>query len=486
MIHALLGIKKMRFEIPPFETVRILVVGDVMLDRYWRGGTRRISPEAPVPVVNVQEIEERPGGAGNVALNLSALGCRVSLFSLVGDDNAADILEAKLLAAGVDSRLDRIPGIPTITKLRIIDKNQQLIRLDFEEEFHHIRPQHLFQDFQKELIAADAVILSDYGKGALVAVGDFIRAARKATVPVLVDPKNKDFSIYRGATVITPNLKEFEAVVGPCRTELEIHTKGMALLEEQDLNALLITRGEHGMTLLSREHLPLHLPTRAREVYDVTGAGDTVISLLSAAVAAGEELATAAMLANTGAGIVVQKMGVATVSVPELRRALQRQHASELGVLTEKELLIAVADARAHGETIVMTNGCFDILHPGHVAYLEEAKELGKRLIVAINDDASVSRLKGSDRPINSLEHRMSVLAALRAVDWVVSFSEDTPARLISRVLPDILVKGGDYKPEEIAGADCVMANGGQVKILQFMTGYATREIIKKIRKEYA
>lgn len=258
----------------------------------------------------------------------------------------------------------------------------------------------------------------------------------------------------------------------------------MVLLEQYNITALLVTRGEQGMTLLRKHELPLHLPTRAREVYDVTGAGDTVISVFAAALAAGKELSIATMLANTAAGVVVQKMGTATVSVPELRRALQRQHNSELGVLTEEELLITVADARAHGETIVMTNGCFDILHPGHIVYLQEAKALGKRLIVAVNTDDSTQRLKGPKRPINPVEHRMAILAALRDVDWVVPFSEDTPARLISRVLPDILVKGGDYKPNEIAGADAVLANGGEVKILSFIEGYSTTNIVKKIQQE--
>jgi D-beta-D-heptose 7-phosphate kinase/D-beta-D-heptose 1-phosphate adenosyltransferase len=476
----------MKFEIPHFEKTRIIVVGDVMLDRYWRGDTHRISPEAPVPVVNVKQVEERPGGAGNVALNLSALGCKVTLFSLVGKDSAAQILEKKLINAGINCHLEQVLDLPTITKLRIIDKNQQLIRLDFEEKFHQVKPNQLLQNYRQALANSSAVILSDYAKGTLSIIRELITEARKAGLPVFVDPKNTDFNIYRDANVVTPNLKEFEAVVGHCRDENELVNKGLALLRSKNFAALLITRGEQGLTLLQEGKDPLHLPTRAREVYDVTGAGDTVISVFTAAVAAGEDFATAAMLANTAAGIVVSKLGAATVSIPELRRALQRQHASEFGVLTEEELVIAVADAKAHDETIVMTNGCFDILHPGHVAYLEEAKELGKRLIVAINDDASVARLKGKDRPINSLEHRMSVVSALRAVDWVVPFSEDTPARLINRILPDILVKGGDYKPEEIAGAEYVLANGGEVKVLKFVPGYSTASIIKKVQREYA
>lgn len=470
----------MKITVPSFENIHVLVVGDLMLDRYWLGSTQRISPEAPVPVVAVSQVEERPGGAGNVAINLAALGCKVTLFSTVGDDGAADILQNILQRAGVNCYLQRISGFPTITKLRVIDKNQQLLRMDFEQRFPTGNDAWLAK-YRTELADANAVILSDYGKGTLVSISDLIDNARQASVPVLIDPKSTDFAVYRGATVITPNLKEFEAVVGHCQDEDEIVSKGAALLQAHQLEALLITRSEHGMTLLQTGHAPLHLPTRAREVYDVTGAGDTVISVLAAGLAAGDSMPMAAMLANAAAGIVVQKFGAATVSVPELRRALQRQHDSELGVLTEEELLIAVADARAHGETIVMTNGCFDILHPGHIAYLEEAKRLGKRLIVAVNDDASVVRLKGPTRPIHSLAYRMTVLAALRVVDWVVTFSEDTPARLIGLVLPDVLVKASDYQLGQIAGAEQVLANGGEVKTLSFIAGYSTTATVNKI-----
>ncbi len=476
----------MKIEIPVFDKVRVLVVGDVMLDRYWHGGTSRISPEAPVPVVNINGIDERAGGAGNVALNLAALGCEVTLFSLVGDDANAISLQQKLEAAGVECRFQAVPNTPTITKLRVIDKNQQLIRLDFEQQFDLQKTQHILRDFQSQLARASAVILSDYGKGTLARSQELIAAAKQAGVPVLVDPKSSDFNNYRSATIITPNMKEFEAVIGTCREDADIAEKGLALIKNYDLEALLVTRGEHGMSLLRENAAPVHLPTRAREVYDVTGAGDTVIAVLAAAIAAGKDFASAAMLANTAAGIVVQKLGAATVSIPELRRALQRLHNSELGILSEEELLITVADARAHGESIVMTNGCFDLIHPGHIQYLEEAKELGKRLIVAINDDASVARLKGPERPINSLAHRMAVVAALRSVDWVVSFSEDTPERLISRILPDVLVKGGDYQASQIAGAKQVTAHGGEVKILSFAEGHSTASIIKKIQREFA
>ncbi|MGB6976559.1 MAG: bifunctional D-glycero-beta-D-manno-heptose-7-phosphate kinase/D-glycero-beta-D-manno-heptose 1-phosphate adenylyltransferase HldE, partial [Gammaproteobacteria bacterium] len=405
------------------------------------------------------------------------------LLGLVGDDANGLLLKSQLQAANITCYFQQLPHLPTITKLRIVDRQQQLIRLDFEEPYYHVETPGLLEDFKAQLPHVGVVILSDYGKGALSAVKELISTARAANVPVLVDPKSKDFSIYRGATLVTPNLKEFRAVVGDWQSEEELISKGNELLRAYQFQALLITRSEQGMTLLQEGQPALNLPTRAREVYDVSGAGDTAIAILAAALAVGQSLPVAATLANVAAGIVVRKFGTATVSVPELRRALQRYSDAELGILSEKQLLIAVADARAHGETIVMTNGCFDILHAGHVAYLEEAKGLGKRLIVAINDDASVVRLKGAERPINKLPHRMNVIAALRAVDWVVAFSEDTPQRLISQVLPDTLVKGGDYQhPEEIAGAKEVLANGGEVKILPFHEGHSTTRLVKKIR----
>lgn len=472
----------MRFEIPDFSSVRILVVGDVMLDRYWHGNTSRISPEAPVPILHVRDLQDRAGGAGNVALNLADLGCKVSLLGIIGQDSAGKKLDDILRQAHVNCHLLPYSEVPTIAKIRVLGKNQQLLRLDFEEAIENVDTKELFNVYEAELAQADLVILSDYGKGVLRNVQEFIQAARKRGIPVLIDPKSDDFSIYRQATLITPNLKEFEAVVGKCHDEVELEQKGMKLLKECQLAGLLVTRGEQGMTLLQENAEPLHLAARAREVYDVTGAGDTVISVLGAAIATGQALPEAAAMSNLAAGIVVQKLGAATVSVPELRRALQRHFDSELGILTEEQLMIAVSDAKAHHERIVMTNGCFDVLHAGHIAYLEQAKELGKRLIVAVNDDASVARLKGASRPINPLKERMAVLAALRVVDWVVAFSEDTPERLIKMVSPDVLVKGGDYAVHEIAGSEHVLSNGGEVKILGFVEGFSTTSIINRMR----
>lgn len=474
----------MKIDIPSFEQVRVLVVGDVMLDRYWHGDALRMSPEAPVPVVHINELEERPGGAGNVALNLAALGCQVTLLSIVGNDAQAHTLESQLQQAGVNTVFHYLDGVPTITKLRVIGRNQQLIRLDFEPALDAVKAYNLLPLFRQQITGADILILSDYAKGALHDAQAIIYTAKQAGVPVLIDPKTRDFSLYRGATIVTPNQKEFEAVVGSCATQEELIAKGHGLMRDCDLSALLVTQGEHGMTLLQEGVAPQHLPTRAREVYDVTGAGDTVIAVLAAALAAGETMHQSASLANTAAGIVIRKLGAATVSVPELRRALQRQQGSEFGLLTEEELMVVVEDARAHQEKIVMTNGCFDILHAGHIQYLEQARELGQRLIIAVNDDDSVRRLKGSKRPINSLKERMTVLSALRAVDWVVPFSEDTPERLIKCVTPDVLVKGGDYAPHEVAGGQHVIAHGGVVQILPFRQGCSTSAIIDRVKSE--
>ncbi len=472
----------MKFQLPDFASVRILVAGDLMLDRYWSGETSRISPEAPVPVVRVTSSDERPGGAGNVALNIAALGAESAVLGVVGEDRDGQVLQQQLEAhSGLSCDLARAPNYPTVTKLRVLSRHQQLIRLDFEEPVCHADLPSLGSAFERNLGQADVVILSDYGKGALSDSRQLIARARAAGKPVLVDPKQRDFSHYHGATLVTPNRAEFEAVVGPCLSDTDFVVKGEALMVQHDLAALLITRSEHGMTLLQRGEEPLHIPALARDVFDVTGAGDTVIATFAVALGAGVPMTRAARLANVAAGIVVGKLGAETVSVPELRRALYAMTDNQRGVFDEATLLERVEDARAHGETIVMTNGCFDILHAGHVAYLEQAARLGDRLIVAVNSDESVKRLKGEERPIVPLEQRMAVLSGLASVDWVVPFVEETPERLICRLLPDILVKGGDYQPHEIAGGSCVTANGGEVVVLEFKDGCSTTRIIRAI-----
>ncbi|MDO9936610.1 bifunctional D-glycero-beta-D-manno-heptose-7-phosphate kinase/D-glycero-beta-D-manno-heptose 1-phosphate adenylyltransferase HldE [Glaesserella parasuis] len=467
---------------PQFNNAKVLVLGDVMLDRYWFGSTNRISPEAPVPVVKVQEKEDRAGGAANVAMNIASLNVPVTLHGLVGNDDAGRALDKLLSEHRIQNQCVAVDSHPTITKLRILSRHQQLLRLDFEEGFHNLDCQALLAKLAAEITAYGALILSDYGKGTLDTVQQMIQIARQANVPVLIDPKGTDFERYRGATLLTPNMSEFEAVAGHCRDEDEIVTKGLKMIADFDLSALLITRSEKGMTLLRPNQDPFHLPTQAKEVYDVTGAGDTVISVLATAIADGRPLEEACYLANAAAGIVVGKLGTSTVSPSELEQAIHQRAETGFGVVSEDELKVIVKQSKTRGEKIVMTNGCFDILHPGHISYLENARKLGDRLIVAVNTDESVKRLKGESRPINDLNARMAVLAGLASVDWVVPFGEDTPQRLIGEILPDLLVKGGDYKPEEIAGSQEVWANGGEVRVLNFENGCSTTNVIKKIQ----
>ncbi|MEM9057871.1 MAG: bifunctional D-glycero-beta-D-manno-heptose-7-phosphate kinase/D-glycero-beta-D-manno-heptose 1-phosphate adenylyltransferase HldE, partial [Pseudomonadota bacterium] len=399
------------------------------------------------------------------------------------EDDAAAQLGEQLAERGVACRFVALEGVPTTTKLRVISRNQQLIRLDLEEDATALPAASLLEAFADALGRVDVVVLSDYAKGALHEAPELIRLCAEAQTPVFVDPKGADFERYRGATALTPNLAEFEAVVGPCVDDATLCERGDALRRQLDIDLLLITRSERGMTLLGLDAGPLHLPAEAREVYDVTGAGDTVIATFAAAVAAGAAAGQAAAIANLAAGLVVRKLGVATVTRSELRLALHQRGVGGRGMIDEERLREFVAEAQGRGETVVMTNGCFDILHAGHVAYLEEAKSLGDRLVVAVNDDASVSRLKGAERPVVPLADRMSVLAGLAAVDWVVPFSEDTPERLICAALPDLLVKGGDYRPEEIAGARCVTDNGGEVRVLSFRDGRSTSSLIDAIRR---
>ncbi len=472
----------MKVSLPAFEKAKVLVVGDVMLDRYWTGPTGRISPEAPVPVVQIKQIEDRPGGAANVALNVATLGGQVCLAGIVGNDETAQALTKGIQALGVEANWHCVEGKPTITKLRVMSRNQQLIRLDFEEAYAAEESVVLFKKTEALLDGVDVVILSDYAKGAITDPQDFIKLAKSKGVKVLVDPKGSDFSRYRGASLLTPNMSEFEGVVGAVTSEADLVEKAQALLADFEIDAILVTRSEKGMTLITAQGPELHIPTVAREVYDVTGAGDTVISALATALAAGSELPQACAIANTAAGIVVAKLGTSTVSRIELIKALSLSHGeSGFGSVSEDQLAYALEQARLRGERVVMTNGCFDILHAGHVSYLKQAKDLGDRLIVAVNDDASVKRLKGEGRPVNQVDRRMAVLAGLASVDWVVPFSEDTPQRIIARLLPDLLVKGGDYKIEEIAGGEEVMASGGSVMVLGFEDGISTTKIIENI-----
>ncbi|MGL4674572.1 MAG: bifunctional D-glycero-beta-D-manno-heptose-7-phosphate kinase/D-glycero-beta-D-manno-heptose 1-phosphate adenylyltransferase HldE [Wohlfahrtiimonas sp.] len=460
----------------------ITVLGDLMLDRYWFGSAKRISPEAPIPVINIQNNEDRLGGAANVALNLRSLAKDVILAGAIGNDLEGQRFTELCTHHGIQTEIFTQNDFQTITKLRIISRQQHMLRCDFEqpEHIHQTNPEYI-QKLLKLIERSDIVILSDYQKGFLHNPQQFIEHARAHNIPIIVDPKGSDFSKYHGATLLTPNRSEFEAIVGKTSSEADFLAKAEQLRHDLSLDALLITRSEEGMTLIQKNEPPFTIPAKAQDVYDVTGAGDTVIATLVAMLSEGKALTEATVIANIAASIVVGKLGASQVSLQELNRAISTQERAHHLVLTVDELKDELKNARANNETIVMTNGCFDLLHKGHVTYLNEARKLGDRLIVALNSDASVKRLKGENRPIMDEDSRATVLASLSAVDWVVMFNDDTPEAVIKELLPDILVKGSDYTVEQIAGAQSVLDNGGAVKLLSFVNGYSTTKAIEKI-----
>jgi D-beta-D-heptose 7-phosphate kinase/D-beta-D-heptose 1-phosphate adenosyltransferase len=467
-----------------FTQVNVLVVGDIMLDQYWYGDTSRISPEAPVPVVNIKQAENRLGGAANVAKNIASLGAKVTLIGAIGRDDNAKIIKTLSLESKINLDCQEISA-PTIAKLRVVGRQQQLLRLDFEEKSSEI---NLLTHFHRNLDKADMVILSDYDKGALDNMAYFIEQAKLAGKIVVVDPKRYALEVYKNADCLTPNRTEFEKMVGQaCLTDHHFEFQGFALIQKLGIKNLLITRGAQGMTLLqSEKNQVLHIPTKAREIYDITGAGDTVIATLGTALAGQFSWEEAVKLSNVAAGAVVGKLGTSAIEVDELERLWQQNECTELedNILTEQEAQAKIKLAKQQGKRVIMTNGCFDLLHPGHIRYLEQAKKLGHFLLVAVNSDESIKRLKGPSRPIHALEHRMKVLLGLKSVDWVVPFTEDTPERLISVLLPDVLVKGGDYKIADIAGAESVLRSGGEVKVLDFVDGFSTTKSINQIQEK--
>ncbi len=473
----------MSLTVPDFSAVRILVAGDLMLDQYSFGPTSRISPEAPVPVVHVAETQSRAGGAANVAMNLSSLGAITTVTGIVGKDANATVLRELLELQHVKPVLVESGDRPTITKRRVLSRNQQLLRLDTEETYTAEDASMVAGVLHDELGNNDICIFSDYAKGTLGDVSALIALCREHGVPALVDPKGIDFAPYRGATVLTPNLAEFEAVAVATGDDHALVSRAETLRNQLDLQALVVTLGERGMLVVTDTAEATILPARARQVYDITGAGDTVIAALAAGFGAGLSILDAAGLANLAAGLVVGKIGVASVTPSELKLALHEYGQGGRGLLTREEAAQVAGEARIRGERIVMTNGCFDILHTGHVSYLQEAKTRGDRLMVAINADESVTKLKGKGRPINPLGDRMAVLAGLAAVDWVVPFAEDTPEQLVAEVLPDVLVKGGDYAREAVAGGRIVLENGGSVEILSYREGRSTSAMVDAIRK---
>ena len=469
---------------------RVACVGDVMLDRFVYGRVERTSPEAPVPILRTDHDVYMLGGAGNVVRNLVSLGARATLLSVIGDDEVGRRL------TGMVGREERVEphllverGRLSTEKTRFVAGAQQLLRTDSEttEAIAQRSAESLLGLARDAFAACDVVVLSDYAKGVLTPdlMRQLIETARSAGRPVVVDPKGRDFGRYAGATVLTPNRAELafaageslesdDAIVAACR----------ALIASHGLVAILITRGRDGMTLVSSDGRVAHLAAEAREVFDVSGAGDTVVATLAAALGQGMDLIAAAQLANTAAGVAVGKAGTAAVHAADLLRAVRAGDlsASEAKIVPLAGALEAVAGWRAQGQRIGFTNGCFDLLHPGHISLLRQARQATDRLVVGLNSDASVRRLKGEDRPVQGEAARAQVLASLETVDLVVVFAEDTPVRLIEALRPDCLVKGSDYTVDEVVGADIVQGYGGTVLIAENEPGYSTSGTIRRLR----
>jgi D-beta-D-heptose 7-phosphate kinase/D-beta-D-heptose 1-phosphate adenosyltransferase len=467
---------------------RILVLGDVMLDRALIGGCERISPEAPVQVVDVRESRRQLGGAGNVVRNCLALGAKAWLASVIGDDTTAAEVRALLTACGAgDQSVFTETDRRTTEKTRVFAAHQQVVRLDSEVRTEITRAsEEQLLDCLQAAGPLDALIISDYAKGVVTArlCRAAIDWARSRGLPVFCDPKGRDFTKYAGASVLTPNRREAADAVGyPLSDAATIERAGRQLRETLALEHCLITLGEDGMALFSAggEH---RLPSRAREVFDITGAGDTVVATLAVACAAGNDVRRACEIANIAAGLKVAKLGAATVSRDELAAELARgPHGMppSAKIKTRDEISRIAAAARAAGRLLVFTNGCFDILHRGHTELLHAAADMGDVLIVGLNSDRSVAGLKGPDRPLMTEDDRAHLLAALAAVDYVVLFDEETPLKLIEAVAPDVLVKGGDYAPDAIVGADLVRTRGGQVRVVPLVAGRSTSALVRRL-----
>jgi D-beta-D-heptose 7-phosphate kinase/D-beta-D-heptose 1-phosphate adenosyltransferase len=473
--------------------VRALVIGDLMIDEYLWGKAERISPEAPVQVVDVVREELRLGGAGNVANNLVALGCGVTVCSVIGGDENGTILRHVFTGKGVDvAGIFEDPMRRTSKKSRVVAAHQQIVRIDRESR------EPLRAEFEEKINAFiaghaaeyDVILVSDYLKGVLTegVLATIAGIGRKNGIPVVIDPKGSDYGKYRGATILTPNRREAELASGVnILDEESLSTAAAALLQKGELAALLITRSEEGMSLFQAGGHTVHIPTVAREVYDVTGAGDTVLAVIGLVLACGGGFEQAARLANVAAGIAVGKLGTSTVSPAEIISEVGRDHRDSDAKIKNRDVLAAIiADERKKGKRVVFTNGCFDLLHVGHVKYLQKARAFGDLLILGLNSDASVRRLKGDKRPLIGEEERAHLLAALDCVDYVVLFDEDTPQKLIESIQPLVLVKGGDYSPEGVVGKDVVESYGGRVELVEFVDGKSTTNIIEKILKSYS
>jgi D-beta-D-heptose 7-phosphate kinase/D-beta-D-heptose 1-phosphate adenosyltransferase len=465
--------------------LNVWVVGDLMLDQYVIGGVDRISPEAPVPVVRVHDTEDRLGGAANVARQVAILGGRVSLAGVIGADSAGDILLKLCADCGINAdAVVRLKGGRTTRKLRVIGHSQQLLRLDWEDAAPCTKS--TAEQFAALLVASskpDAIILSDYAKGVLTPETIAAVTAKRGTAPVVVDPKTRDFSRYHGATVITPNLKELELASGQsldATAPQAVAAAARPLIAAAGLSAMVVTLSEQGMLIVPAGAEEIGIPATAREVYDVTGAGDTVVAVLSLALGAGAPLVAAAQIANAAAGVSVGQIGAVAVDSDSIRSELTA--APEAKVVSREDLASRATSWRMAGKRIVFTNGCYDLLHAGHLSLLHEAARLGDILVLAINSDTSVQRLKGPERPLVPQAERAALLAALSCVDAVTIFDEDTPLEALKSIKPDVLVKGADYKAEEVVGKDFVETYGGRVALVPLLPAKSTTALVERIK----
>ncbi|MEX0695153.1 MAG: D-glycero-beta-D-manno-heptose-7-phosphate kinase [Rhodospirillales bacterium] len=474
------------------EGTHVLVVGDAMLDHFITGEVERISPEAPIPILRVTDESRMPGGAGNVVRNLAALGARVTFVAVAGKDSAGqELIDALGENPLVNARLVIDPGRTTTIKVRYVAGNQQMLRADWEArpEIGAKVAERLLKAATKSIKKYSAVVLSDYDKGVLAdgRAAAIIDAARACGVPVIVDPKGDGYERYKGADLITPNRKELEqAAKAPCPDTDSIIAAAKALISAHALGGMLVTRSADGMSLVAANGEVHHLPAESREVFDVSGAGDTVVATVAAMIGAGAAARDAAAVANTAAGIVVAKVGTAVAYASEVIAALHHQDISdaEAKVLTDAEAVDRLARWRRQGLRIGFTNGCFDLLHPGHVSLLSQARSACDRLVVGLNADASVKRLKGEERPVQSEAARSAVLASLASVDLVVIFGEYTPYELIRTLRPDVLVKGADYRIEDVVGADLLKSWGGDVVLAALKDGFSTTKTIERLNKK--
>jgi D-beta-D-heptose 7-phosphate kinase/D-beta-D-heptose 1-phosphate adenosyltransferase len=472
-----------------YHAARVLVLGDVMLDRYVYGVIERISPEAPIPVISIERTADMPGGAGNVVRNLASLGARGTLIGVVGEDTWADALRAQLAQVpNIEEHLitDRLR--PTTVKTRYVADGQQVLRADREsrEPLSHEGEQRLLAEYSDALSNTDIVVLSDYAKGVLTesVVGAAISMARAAGKPVIVDPKSNSFAKYRGATVLTPNRLELQIACGfKCETDEEVASGARRILQDGICDVMVVTRGKDGMSVVKAGGSSTHLRTTARGVFDVSGAGDTVVAAMSLGLAAGGGIVDAATVANFAAGIVIGKRGTAVLTTGDIIGALRPVdgHSDHRKIFSLDSVLQLASDWRQQGMTVAFTNGCFDLLHPGHISLLDQARQAADRLIVGLNSDLSVRGLKGPGRPVQSEIARATVLASLKSVDAVVIFADATPLRLIEALMPEVLVKGANYTVDKVVGAELVMKRGGKVVLAELIQGHSTTDMVQRV-----